>query len=346
MNVGLHGTGKSCVCSHRKKLIFILQLCRESLLTRTRALQKKQRSGNVALPTPGRQSPSLSRLSVVPDFTPVTRRRPHPPSLRPKLPPAFIGSSSENHPSDRPKVHGSLLAPRYSHLLEEAIAIGQDQSQTEPEPDVSVEFVNAEVSAAMIQPVLSAGETPLDSSLVSDESAVNIEQDRSPVASSPGISKRVKGFFFSYLPTLSKTMPHQKSEKLRSSQPGLPLPPPEVLGKARGPISTPVRPPAPRPIPPKEQVHLQHAPSPKKSTLPRPSKPQRLIALNPTPVPLPAEVPIQRNRRSSGGSVKDLVRSFEVRDSDVVKMPEIKRVRSNGAWDKECRKGNKPAWRL
>jgi hypothetical protein len=94
-------------------------------------------------------------------------------------------------------------------------------------------------------------------------------------------------------------------------------------------------------------VHLQHAPSPKKPTFPRPQKPQRLVALHPTPAPAPTmPVPIQRNRRSSGGSVKDLVKSFEDLDSDaVVKKSEIKRVRSIGDWKGDRCKGDRPAWR-
>jgi len=314
--------------------------CSDSLLTRTRALQKKQRSGNIAPPTPGRQSPmSSSRLSVVPDFTPITRLRPHPPALRPKLPPPLTGSPFGSLPFGRPKVHGSLLAPRYSHLLEEAIAVSQD----EPEPQPAIESEAADVSVEF-----AISDNSSDHPEESFDSSAGVEHDDPPLTEqpSPGLSKRVKGFFFSYLPTLSKSTPPQKSEKPRSTQLGLPLPPPELLGKARGPISTPARPPLPRAVPPKEQVHLQHAPSPKKPALPRPQKPQRLVALHPTPAPTPtAPIPIQRNRRSSGGSVKDLVRSFEDLDSEVTKKSEIKRVRSIGDWKGERCKGDKPVWR-
>jgi len=103
----------------------------------------------------------------------------------------------------------------------------------------------------------------------------------------------------------------------------------------------------PKPVHPKEQVHLQHAPTPKKSALPRPAKPQRLVDLHPTPPLTPIEpVPIQRNRRSSGGSVKDLVRSFEHLDNEGAKKPEIKRVRSIGDLNGERRKAdNRPVWK-
>lgn len=284
-----------------------------------------------------------SRLSVVPDFTPITRLRPHPPALRPKLPPPLADSPFGGLPSKLPRVHGSLLAPRYSHLLEEAIAVSQGQPEAQLEADTSVSSVETEAADVRAESVVDADADHLDESF---EYSMGVQQeDRAPAEQpSPGISKRVKGFFFSYLPTLSKSMPPQKSEKSRSKQPGLPLPPPEVLGKARGPISTPIRPPLPKPIHPKEQVHLQHAPSPKKSTLSRPSKPQRLVELHPTPPLSPTvPIPIQRNRRSSGGSVKDLVRSFEDMDNEVIKKPDIKRVRSIG--DNGQRRKERPAWK-
>lgn len=318
-------------------------ICSNSLLTRARALQKKQRSGNVPPPTPGRQSPSSSRLSIIPDFTPITRHRPHPPALRPKLPLPVTDSPFESLASKRPKVHASLLAPRYSHLLEEAIAISRDQPEPEANTSISTAEPEALTADVTADPTVITDDHHDDSH--ADDSSTSIEQE-APVAVDSGISKRVKGFFFSYLPTLSKSALPKKLEKSRSSQPGLPLPPPEVLGKARGPISTPIRPPPPKVIPPKEQVHLQHAPPPKKSAIPRPSKPQRLVELNPTPLPpTPDPVPIRRNRRSSGGSVKDLVKNFEHLENEAVRKPEIKRIRSIGDLNERARDNNKPVWK-
>ncbi|TFY63202.1 hypothetical protein EVG20_g6416, partial [Dentipellis fragilis] len=102
--------------------------------------------------------------------------------------------------------------------------------------------------------------------------------------------------------------------------PGLPLPPPEILEKPRGPIATPPAKPAPKTAHPKELVNLQHAPLPP-SRLPRPAKrpPRRLVDLRPvSPVPEPSQpVRIPDGRRDSGGSVKDLVRSFEGMDKSM-----------------------------
>jgi hypothetical protein len=326
----------------------------DSLLTRARALQKKQRSGNIAPPTPGRQSPQSSRLSVVPDFTPLTRLHPHPPALRPKLPPPLTGSPFGNIPSKRPKVHGPLLAPRYSHLLEETIPVSQDidkpEPELQPEVDASVSSVGSEAADVTVESAVVNDDEDHPEESFDSPASVEREDPKPAEQPTPGISKRVKGFLFSYLSTLSKSTPPQKPDKLRSSQPGLPLPPPEVLGKSRGPISTPIRQPVSKPIHPKEQVHLQHAPTPKKYVFPRPVKPQRLVALHPTTTTPPGPIvpiPIQRNRRSSGGSVKDLVRSFEDLDNEVVKKLEIKRVQSIGDWNRDRRKGdsNKPVWK-
>ena len=142
--------------------------------------------------------------------------------------------------------------------------------------------------------------------------------------------ERVKGLLFSYLPAMSKTVPHPSRKVHASSQPGLPLPPPDLLAKPRGPITTPSRPPLPKAKHPKELVQLHPAPLPvpKTSLIPR-LKPQRLVHLNPiTPPESRASIPIVKSR-DSAGSVKDLVRSFE----------ELKKAHGG---DKIV---SKPAWR-
>ncbi|KAI5990370.1 hypothetical protein EDC04DRAFT_2989368 [Pisolithus marmoratus] len=104
----------------------------------------------------------------------------------------------------------------------------------------------------------------------------------------------------------------------RSSEQGPgpePLPYPTLGMGARGPITTPARPPEPKPPHPKAQVHLRHASLAKKSMIPVPVRPRRLIDLrhwSPTKHPREQTVkPIVRPRRSSGCSVKDLIKCFE-----------------------------------
>jgi hypothetical protein len=209
----------------------------------------------------------------------------------------------------------TLLAPRYSHLLEEAGAINDLGPSSNHLEDNATACGDEQASDLL-------SDSP------SDFTETNIERvTRNPVEhlcprrleSAPhtnNFGERLKGFFSSYLPksskqplTFKKTPPH--------GQPCLPLPPPSVLEKPRGPVATPVRPSVHRAPPPKDLVHLNHVSLPP-SNIPRP-KPilKRLVEL--VPVPETAIKPettfrdgvVQRPRRSSGSSVKDLVKGFE-----------------------------------
>ena len=125
---------------------------------------------------------------------------------------------------------------------------------------------------------------------------------------------------------LSVTLPKLSSSSTSSTTtvskaplsiyPSLPLPPIEILSKPRGPIKTPARAPILKPKHPKELVVLHPTPQPQTTShIPRLKKPQRLVELRPpAPLPVAIEQPIPRPttaRRSSGSSVKDLVRGFE-----------------------------------
>lgn len=316
-------------------------LDRESLLTRARALQNKQRSGRVAAPTNLTPLSTAKRLPSVevPDFTPLGRRA-LPPRRRPVLPPPVTdGPFKDLIRSERPKVPPSLLAPRYSHLLDEAISVSQNQPIHSP--------------ASNIIPIEQEVEDTADTT-----THTPIPETPPPISAQPpsSIGKRMKGFLFSYLPTLSKAPKQTKSQIPR---PGLPLPPREILEKSRGPISTPVRPPLPKPRHPKELVNLHHAPLPKPSKIPRAraTKPQRLVELHPVSPPPPPDsgeplpIHISRGRRSSGASVKDLVRSFEQledsRDQSGSSLKELKRARSISDWKKSSQGvvSTRPTWK-
>ncbi|GLB39272.1 hypothetical protein LshimejAT787_0604340 [Lyophyllum shimeji] len=362
----------------------------DNLLQRVRALQNKQRSGNVAPPTtPYTPSPSARNhtfahsrrmLSMeVPDFTPLGRRTAPPArAQRPVFPPPVVENAPfANIPPQketaRPtkRLPMSLLAPRYSHLLEEAVAVSQlstaiaDSSVASAEDDES----NIDTDTP------TAGE---DGALTQEKDAEDAPAPRAPSPSPPPpapapapatLGRRVKGFLFSYLPTLSKTAPpgRQKSSHALPRRPGLPLPPLDVLEKPRGPIATPVRAPAPKTKHPRELVQLHPAPvpEPKPTMIPRAArKPQRMVELHHVSPPREKETEkekgkgvVPRPRRSSGGSsVKDLVRGFEELDSSRRGQKgsmELKRVRSVGEWRKTAGLGagaagggaGKPTWR-
>lgn len=171
------------------------------------------------------------------------------------------------------RLPATLLAPRYSHLMEEAIVISKGASGSSSGVSVKV---------------------PPDS---------------------PSLFRRLTSPLFSYLPLLSRGTSEELSKEGDKS--GLPLPPPELFEKERGPVVTPAPKVPPKPTHPKDQVELNAVP-PKPSMIPKPKmQPKRLVDLRPAPPkPEPAKS-LLKDRRDSGGSVKDLVKSFETLDESV-----------------------------
>ncbi|CDO73904.1 hypothetical protein BN946_scf185016.g61 [Trametes cinnabarina] len=323
---------------------------REDLLRRTQALQKKQRSGKIAPPTPSGRFASLA-LSEVPDFTPLPSRQS---SVQPGL---LRRESTMSVQSTKPSVPASLLAPRYSHLLEEAVAISKGEGHLHSSSSKPVEYRSASVPAPAPEQHERRTENEGDTTMT-DAAQPQATSEPPEATPSRSITSRMKGFFFSYLPTASKKS--QPKKPTAPAHPGLPIPPPEVFQKPRPPISTPVSKPASKPVPPKELVQLHHAPPPKPSMIPRLSqKPKRLVDLHPAPPPEPrprSSTGFVSERRSSSGSVKDLVRSWEslkekeereVREE----MTRLRRVKSVGEWAAASRgrgqgqQGQKPTWK-
>ena len=270
------------------------------MLKRAKALQRKQRAGEGAPATPTlRVSSVCSSTPTVPDFTPVhpSRWRRVDPTLPKLAAPTFHGQTT-------PRLPASLMAPRYSHLLEEAKSLSKPDSARSCPPE---------------------------------------DEPTTPeVPPTPSVGSRMKGFFFSYLPTLKKKTPVLKTRE--PARPGLPLPPPEVMEKPRGPVVTPQPKPLPRPTHPKDLVHLQHAPVP--SRIPTLSQvPKRLVELRPVTPPPVASAPIEipDERRSSSGSVKELVHSFEEmeRSREIEERAlQVRRQRAAGGTT-----NSKPAWK-
>ena len=235
----------------------------------------------------------------VPDFTPIGPRR-----------------VADRLDEGNSKLPATLLAPRYSHLMDEAVSIGRG---TGGEPSGSSSGVTVKA--------------PPDS---------------------PSLFRRLTSPLFSYLPLMSKGTSGGSSKDADKS--GLPLPPPELFEKERGTIVTPAAKLPPKPPHPKDQVELHTVP-PKPSMIPKPKmQPRRLVDLRPAPSkpePEPVTRSLANDRRQSGGSVKDLVKSFETLDESVSSLKSSTRsVQSVNEWRSESlgagSKGEgsgKPQWK-
>lgn len=276
----------------------------------------------------------------VPDFTPLGRRAVRPRKSRPTLQqPIIHDTASRNFTPEQegPIIPPTLLAPRYSHLLEEAINISQEGSTLSLGQEAQDSFLQSDIEEA----VTNQQEETQDNFSQSEVEHMQHSYD----VPSTTIGKRVKGFLFSYLPTLSK--PSSAASKARRAlnplQPSLPLPPIDILTKPRGPVITPARAPLPKPKHPKELVILHPAPQPSTiSHIPRMVKPRRLVELHPPPPNVIEPTPIPRPRRSSGNSVKDLVRGFEELET-LVHNNKLKRTKSTDTGKKFADK--RPQWK-
>lgn len=367
---------------------------KEDLERRSRAIAKKQRSGNAAPPLTPRASPvrwespaTASPLDKwgrhasmnVPNFTPLGRRAMPParvkksqaavrtstPSFR--LPePISTGAPFETldrRAAQKPpkKVPPLFFAPRYSHLLEEAQAVSRG---VPPKPEVVAEQEQEQKQEKLIEEVLDTStdesvDASVDQSVNDASIASSVDDSREEAfpqtpaykqhdapAPRTTMGGRVKGFLFSYLPMMSKTAPVAKRSFPFQAKNQLPLPPLELLEKPRGPISTPVREPAPKQKHPKELVDLQHIQVKPKSMIPKRIPPKRLVELTHVS-PVKSVEPVRRQRTSSGGSVKDLVKGFEAMEKEK-KMPgagELRRVKSFNVTRSKVQMEVRPKWR-
>jgi len=292
----------------------------DNLSARVHALRRKQQFRNVS------ESPTKSSSPcqiAVPDLTPLPPR----PHLQPVSTPLAPATDDSFEGDEIPTLAPSPPASKYAHLLQEAVAISLDD--TSPQSQYAVQSDRVTHPAPCKQ----------------DQFNRRRQVSPGPVAQS--IGNQLKGFLWSYLPIVPKAV--RLPPKSPPSRPGLPVPPREVLERPRGPISTPVRPRAPRPTHPKDLVHLQPAPPPKKpSLIPRASKPKRLVELHPPPPATPHFL-APRPRKSSVSSVKDIVRSFEERETTEAQnatKSRLKPVRSVGDLNRGNRKtSDKPAWK-
>lgn len=214
----------------------------------------------------------------IPEFTPIGPRR-----------------VADRMDEGNSRLPATLLAPQYSHLMDEAVAINRG--------------------------------TGGERSVLSSSSRVTVKAP----PDSPSLFRRL---LFSYLPLMSNSTAGEPPKDADKS--GLPLPPPELFEKERDPIVTPAPKLPAKPTHPKDQVELQAVP-PKPSMIPKPrTQPKRLVDLRPPP-PKPDPVPVPKDlandRRQSGGSVKDIVKTFETLDESVSSLKSSTRsVQSINEW--------------
>ncbi|SJL07315.1 uncharacterized protein ARMOST_10661 [Armillaria ostoyae] len=363
---------------------------------RSRAIAKKQRSGNAAPPLTPRASPVEWESSVaasplerwgrrasmnVPDFTPLGRRAMPPARVKRsrdafKTPtPSFklpepISTGAPFQTLDHRAVEKStrnvpplLFAPRYSHLLEEAQAVSrgvapravaEQEQEQEQEKLRTEEPVDASIDESVDESTdQSVTDASVDESVDGSREGVFPQTPafKQPDAPAPAprtsVGGRVKGFLFSYLPTMNKTAPVPKRSIPFLAKNQLPLPPLELLEKTHGPIMTPVREPAPKQKHPKELVDLNHIQIKPKSMIPKRIPPKRLVELTHVSPEKPVEPVRVRPRTSSGGSVKDLVKGFEAMEKvkKAIAGGELRRVKSFNDTRSRVQTEARPKWR-
>ncbi|KAK0244405.1 hypothetical protein EDD85DRAFT_807955 [Armillaria nabsnona] len=315
----------------------------------------------------------------VPDFTPLGRRAMPPARVKRsrdalKTPissfrlPEPVSTGAPFQTLDHRAVEKStrnvpplLFAPRYSHLLEEAQAVSRGVAprpeavaEQEQEKLITEELVDTSIDESVDD---SMDQSVTDASI--DESVDDSREGgfpltpafKRPNAPAPAprtsVGGRVKGFLFSYLPTMNKTAPVPKRSIPFLAKNQLPLPPLELLEKTRGPITTPVREPAPKQKHPKELVDLNHIQIKPKSMIPKRIPPKRLVELTHVSPEKPVEPLRVRPRTSSGGSVKDLVMGFEAMEKvkKAIAGGELRRVKSFNDTRSRVQTEARPKWR-
>ena len=134
----------------------------------------------------------------VPDFTPLGRRAPPPRKSRPSLPRPVTENAPFSTLARRKSIPATLLAPRYSHLLDEARIISGEVA------DMSMRQDDQEVPEQSSEPA----ELPTAEPLLDDETSFELPAVESTPQPSDSRSlryetprttfgKKLKGIFFS-----------------------------------------------------------------------------------------------------------------------------------------------------
>lgn len=299
------------------------------LFRRASALSQRQRAGKGAPPSPGQLVSSTTAPEfVVPVITP------------PVISHALSPVTEAGVPAKLPP---SLLAPRYAHLHEEVTTA----PSTPPE-------VHASRSSTSETDTPESQTQPVESSQVSTFHPSNPAPQPSGVPVRISAAKRVMNYVGSIMSRSGTITPSKPP--LTAKFNALPLPPPEMQQVTRGLVKTPAKKLIPKIQPPRELVRLTETGLPaKRSCFPKAKSAKEMVNLNhvepPRSVQRPRTVsgPILipgRSRTDSGGSVKDLVKSFEAVQKNTEE--EMKRSNSRLAVRKVASVGSftvRPLWK-
>ncbi|OCB84190.1 hypothetical protein A7U60_g8866 [Sanghuangporus baumii] len=320
----------------------------EKLTVRTKALCKRQRSGNGAPPTPDVSArfstPSrFATLSptpsmIVPDFTPAFAGRTRlfdsgSVSRKAMLPPP----SSESFfkvPSTLPARHSRLRQDVTSDVLET------------PKPSRALDLFGFATPSRNVQYQQQRQDDSDDESIAQEVDAMLTPITASRVRQSRPESavKRSLSYISSWLkPDMYAT---KKEEPKEPQFPGLPVPPEDLLSKPRGPVETPAPKAAPKPVPHKDLVSLEHVPPPQPTRIPRAQRPRRLVDLNHVPTPQPKDG-AKKKTISRRSSVKDLIKEFEEKEKvkgPALAPPRVAELRRQGSVN-SLKGKEKPTWR-
>lgn len=312
-------------------------------MKRTRALQRKQMAGNNAPPSRSSDvsvmyswTPSQQYSALLSPNTSILKDLARPQAGRTSSLASTSTSSTSTSASTSATMSTSASTPprdvQYSELLKSAIAVDRGDANVSADSQVEVAPSQPEANKSFVSPLL-------------------------PGRAAHSLASKMKGLIFSYLPRSPKATSTRQKPAPAAHGPVLPVPPAERFTRPRPPIITPARKQTEKPVPPNTLVQLNPVPPPKPSMIPRPTQqPQRWVQLNPVPSRPPSSMGLNastlRERRDSGASVKDLVKTFETMEKTQVaeresqNRLESKRNRSIKQWN-EARtiKSSKPTWR-
>ncbi|KAF8508245.1 hypothetical protein BU17DRAFT_70877 [Hysterangium stoloniferum] len=302
---------------------------RQTLLRRVQALSARQRTGRGAPPSP--------HIKVIRDSTPTPGLRalvPPPEVDAPaKLPPTLLAPRYAHLLDEAKTIRATVSSTTVGSIIVSPTPISEDTSEGVTSPLLASTTSAQENSDIIGVPASSTKQLVSSTSVSKDASEditppvtasivpMNVQEDSDIVNVPASSTKKVLNYLGSFLGRASDNVAPRKPTLQPSFSTALPLPPPEMRQIPRGPINTPAKKPLPKSQAPRELVHLTEVqPLPKQMEFPKTKSVREMVALNhidpprsvrrPRTISGPIVIP-GRERRDSGSSVKDLVKSFE-----------------------------------